>query len=178
MVQADDPAPAEVLEISREPRLSDRDRRLLVAVLAVLCVAGLVAWRADVRARDRDEGSVAACRAAALRADQRASNTVAYMVLEIDPVLWKVPSGPRRDGLVALVAEAAARAVPGVRRALQLCRRTSVAWLHRKLSRKRQGYIDYLDARVHRLEEVAADGNAYYQAQPRLAWLRDTAFGT
>jgi len=106
----------------------------------------------------------------------RASTTVAYMVQEVAPALYKV-SEQRLDGLVALVAQAAGRALPGVRRALALCRSTSVEWWHRDLVHQRASYIDYLDARVVRLEDVASDGHHYYQDQPRLAALRDRAFG-
>jgi hypothetical protein len=174
-VQAD-PDSVEVLEKDGGPRLSPRGLRVLVAVVAVLCVAGLAAWRTDARSRDHDERAVAACRDAALRADLRASTTVGYMVQEVAPVLWKL-SGERQDGLVALVAEAAGRALPGVRRALAGCRRTSVDWWHRGLVRQRASYVDYLDARVRRLEDVESDGHHYYQDQPRLAALRDQAFG-
>jgi hypothetical protein len=176
-VQAEDLAQVEVIEVGGGPRLSARGRRALVAVIAVLCVGGVVAWRVDAGSRDHDERAVAACRDAALRADLRASSLVGFMVRELDPVLWKVPEGPRRDGLVALVAEAAARALPGVRKALAFCRRTGVAWLHRDLVHRRDRYVNYLDARVRRLEDVAANGHSYYRDQPRLAALRDEAFG-
>src|SRR6188472_1367705 len=96
------------------PRLSARGRRALVVAVAVLCVVGVVAWRVDARSRDRDEQAVAACRDTGLRADARASDLVGYMVHEVDPVLYKIPEGPRRDGIVALVAGAASRALPGV----------------------------------------------------------------
>jgi hypothetical protein len=171
-----DPAPVEVLEKDGGSRLSARGRRLLVAVIAVLCIAGVVAWRVDARARDHDERAVTACHDAALNADVRASTTVAYMVQEVAPALYKV-SEQRRDGLVALVAQAAGRALPGVRKALAVCRATSVEWWHRDLVDQRASYIDYLDARVLRLEDVAADGHHYYRDQPRLAALRDRAFG-
>jgi hypothetical protein len=174
-VQAE-PAPVEVLERDGGPRLSRRNRRVLVALVAVLCVVGVVAWRVDARARAQDERAVAACHDAALEADVRASTTVAYMVQEVAPALYKV-SEDRLDGLVALVAQAAGRAVPGVRRALAVCRSTSVDWWHRSLARQRASYIDYLDARVRRLEDVAGDGRRYYRDQPQLAALRDRAFG-
>ena len=177
-MQAEDPAQVEVIEVGGGPRLSARARPALVAVIAVLCVAGIVAWRVDAGSRDHDERAVSACRDAALHADVRASDLVGFMVRELDPILWKVPEGPRRDGLVALVAEAAARALPAVREALAICRRTGVAWLHRELVHRRDRYVDYLDARVRRLEDVAADGHSYYRDQPRLAALRDEAFGT
>jgi hypothetical protein len=147
-----------------------------VVVVAVLCVAAVVAWQVDARSRDRDERAVAACHNAALNADVRASTTVGYMVQEVAPALYKV-SEQRRDGLVALVAQAAGRALPGVRKALAYCRGTSVDWWHRDLVHQRSSYIDYLDARVVRLEDVAADGHHYYRDQPRLAALRDRAFG-
>jgi hypothetical protein len=173
----DDPAPVEVLEKDGGPRLSARSRRVLVVVVAVLCVAGVVAWRADARSRNHDERVVAACHDAALRADLRASTTVAYMVQEVAPVLYKV-SEERVNGLVALVAQAAARAVPGVQKALAVCRSASVRWWHRDLVHQRASYVDYLDARVRRLEDVAGDGHRYYRDQPQLAALRDRAFGT
>lgn len=176
-MQADDPAPVEVLEVGERGRLSTRSRRALVAVLAVLCLAGLVAWRVDARVRDRDEQAVAACHDTALRADLRASGMVLAMVQYIEPALYGVPAD-RRDGLVAVVADAANRALPGVRRALLACRSTSVAWLHRDLTGRRAAYIDYLDARVRRLEAVAADGHTYYRNQPHLAELRARAFDT
>jgi hypothetical protein len=160
------------------PRLSARGRRILVLVIAVLCVTAVVAWRVDARSRDRDERAVAACADAALRADVRASALVGYMVHEVDPVLYKIPEGPRRDGIVELVAGAADRALPGVQTALALCRRTQVAWVHRTLVRRRDSYVDYLAARVRRLEEVAANGHSYYRDQPELAALRAEAFGT
>ena len=75
-----DPAPVEVLEKDTGPGLSARGRRVLVAVVAVLCLAGVVAWRVDARSRDHDEQAVAACHDVALAADVRASTTVAYMV--------------------------------------------------------------------------------------------------
>jgi hypothetical protein len=171
-----DPAPVEVLEKPGGRGLSATGRRVLVAAIAVLCVVGLVAWRVDAQARVRDERAVAACHDTALNADVRASTTVAYMVQEVAPALYKV-SAQRRDGLVVLVAEAAARALPGVRKALVFCRGTSVDWWHRDLAHQRTSYIDYLDARVVRLEDVAADGHHYYRDQPRLAVLRDRAFG-
>jgi hypothetical protein len=176
-VQADDPAPAEVLEKVGGPGLSARGRRVLVAVLAVVCLAGVVGWWVDARSRDHDERAVAACHDATLSADLRASSTVGYMVQEVAPALYKV-SDARRDGLVALVAEAAGSALPGVRKALALCRSRSVAWWHRDLAHQRGAYIDYLEARVRRLEDVAGDGHHYYRDQPRLAALRDRAFGT
>jgi hypothetical protein len=172
-----DPAPVEVLQKDGGPDLSPRARRVLATALVVLCVACVVAWRADVRARDHDERAVAACHDAALNADVRASTTVGYMVQEVAPALYKV-SEERQDGLVALVAQAADRALPGVRKALDLCRRTTVDWWHRGLAHQRASYIDYLDARVRRLEDIAADGHHYYRDQPRLAALRDRAFGT
>jgi hypothetical protein len=171
-----DPAPVEVLEKDGGPGLSAHGRRWLVAAIAVLCVAAVVAWQLDARSRDHDERAVAACHDAALNADLRASTTVAYMVQEVAPALYKV-SEQRRDGLVALVAQAAGRALPGVRKALAFCRSTSVGWWHRDLVHQRSSYIDYLDARVVRLEDVAADGHHYYRDQPRLAALRDRAFG-
>jgi hypothetical protein len=58
-----------------------------------------------------------------------------------------------------------------------VCRDTEVWGVHRSLSERRSAYVDYLDARVRRLEEVAADGHSYYRDQPRLAALRDAAFG-
>lgn len=177
-MQASDPAPAEVLEMDGGPRLSAHRRRVLLVAAAVLCVVGVVAWRVDARSRDHDERAVAACHDAALRADVRASDLVGYMVHEVDPVLYKVPAGPRRDGIVALVAGAASRSLPGVRNALARCRATDVAWPHRTLVHRRDSYIDYLTARVSRLEEVAADGHAYYHDQPQLAALRERAFGT
>jgi len=176
-VEASDPAPAEVLEMDGGPRLSALGRRVLIVVVVVLCLAGVVAWRVDARSRDRDERAVAACGEAALRADVRASELVGYMVHEVDPVLYKIPEGPRRDGIVALVAGSADRALPGVRRALTLCRSTHVAWVHRTLVHQRDSYVDYLAARVRRLEEVAANGHSYYHDQPQLAALRDEAFG-
>jgi hypothetical protein len=171
-----DPAPVEVIEEEGGPPLSARGRRVLVAVVAVLCVAGLLAWRADARSRDHDERAVTACHDVALAADLRASTTVAYMVQEVAPALYKV-SFERRVGLVALVAQAADRALPGIEQALAVCRSTSVGWWHRDLVHQRASYIDYLDARVSRLEDVASDGSHYYQDQPRLAVLRDRAFG-
>jgi hypothetical protein len=177
VVQADDLAQVEVLQKDGGPRLSARGRRLLVVAAAVLCVVGVVAWRVDARVRDRDEQAVAACHDAALQADTRASGMVLAMVQYIEPALYAVPAD-RRDGLVAVVAEAANRALPGLRRALQTCRGTSVAWLHRDLTGRRAAYIDYLDARIRRLEAVAADGNTYYRNQPHLAELRARAFDT
>ncbi|HEX5088128.1 MAG TPA: hypothetical protein VFV89_09990 [Nocardioides sp.] len=176
-MQVSDPAPAEVLEMDGGPRLSARGRRVLVVVVAVLCVVGVVGWRVDARSRDRDERAVSACRTAALRADARASGLVGYMVHEVDPVLYKIPAGPRRDGIVKLVADAAGRGLPGVRRALALCRATDVAWPHRTLRHRRDSYVDYLVARVRRLEEIAANGHSYYRDQPQLALLRERAFG-
>jgi hypothetical protein len=149
----------------------------VAAVVVVACLVAVVAWRVDARSRDRDEGAVAACGEAALRADARATSAVLAMVLYIDPALYVVPA-ERRPGLVAVVADAAQRVLPGVRRALDLCRRTEVAWLHRDLTQRRTRYVDYLAARVRRLEEVAANGESYYRDQPRLAELRDRAFGT
>ena len=175
-MQADDPGAVEVLERDGPPGLSGRSRRVLVVLVATLCVLGVVAWRVDVRSRDRDEAAVAACHDAALAADLRASSTVAYMVQEVAPALYKV-SAERRDGLVVLVAQAAGRALPGVRTALAACRATSVAWWHRGLVDRRAAYIDYLKARVTRLEDVAGDGSHYYRDQPRLSALRDRAFG-
>jgi hypothetical protein len=177
-VEASDPAPAEVLEMDGGPRLSDRGRRLLVVVAALLCVAGVVGWRVDARSRDHDQRAVAACGDTALRADVRASDLVGYMVHEVDPVLYKIPEGSRRDGIVKLVADAAGRALPGVRKALSMCRSTHVAWPHRTLAHRRDSYVDYLTARVRRLEEIAANGHNYYRDQPKLAALRDQAFGT
>jgi hypothetical protein len=178
VVQASDPAPAEVLEMDGGPRLSARSRWVLVVAVAVLCVVGVAAWRVDARSRDRDERAVTACHDAALRADLRASDLVGYMVHEVDPVIYKVPEGPRRDGIVALVAGAAGRALPTVRKALAQCRATEVAWPHRTLVHQRDSYIDYLTARVRRLEEVAANGHSYYHDQPELGALRNRAFGT
>jgi hypothetical protein len=175
VVEADDPAHGEVLEVGDDRRLSARARRVLVALLAVGCLAGLVAWQVDARARDRDERAVDACHDAALRADTRATSVVLAMVQYIEPALYVVPA-ERRDGLVAVVAEAANRALPGVRRALLVCRGTSVGWLHRDLTQRRARYVDYLEARVRRLEEVAADGQSYYRNQPHLGELRALAF--
>jgi hypothetical protein len=178
-VQADDTdgaAPVEVLERDGAPGLSARSRRVLILLGAALCVLGVVAWRVDARARDRDERAVAACHDTALAADVRASSTVAYMVYEVEPALYKV-SEVRRDGLVVLVAQAADRALPGVQRALSVCRGTNVAWWHRELNGQRTAYVDYLQARVTRLKDIASDGSHYYQDQPRLAALRDRAFG-
>jgi hypothetical protein len=171
-----DPAPVEVLEKDGGPRLSANGRRWLVAALAIVCVLGVVAWRVDARSRDHDERTVAVCHDAALAADIRASTTVAYMVQEVAPALYKV-SEQRQDGLVALVAQAAGRALPGIRKALATCRSTSVRWWHRDLVHQRASYVDYLEARVRRLEDVAADGHHYYRDQPRLAALRAHAFG-
>ena len=171
-----DPAAVEVLEKDGGPGLSPARRRALVALVALLCLAGVLAWCVDDRARHSDERAVTACHDAALDADVRASLTVAYMVQEVAPALYKV-SAQRRDGLVALVAAAAGRALPGLRRALALCRSTGVEWWHRGLARHRAAYVDYLDARVRRLEDVQADGSHYYHDQPRLASLRDRAFG-
>ena len=170
-------APAEVLDVGRDRRgLSPRGRRVLVGLLAVLVVAGLVGWRVDAAAREREERAVAECEEAALRADERAAQTLGFMVRHIEPALYVVPAGPRRDGLVTLVADAAERSLPPVRRALAVCRETSVAWLHRGLAEQRAAYVDYLEARVRRLEEVAADGHTYYRDQPQLAALRRAAF--
>jgi hypothetical protein len=174
---ADDPAPAEVLEVGDRRRLSSRSRRVLVVALAVLGLVGLVAWRVDASVRKGDEQAVAACHDLALQADNRAAGMVLAMVQYIEPALYGVPAD-RRAGLVAVVADAADRALPGVRRALLACRSTSVAWLHRDLVQRRAAYIDYLEARVRRLEEVAADGHTYYRNQPHLAALRARAFDT
>lgn len=171
-----DPAGAEVMELGRDRRMSSRTRRALVAVLVVVAVLGAGAWLADTRVRDGDERAVAACRDAATQADVRASSVVGFMVQYVEPSLYAVPEGPRRDGLVALVADAASRALPSVRAALDRCRGTAVRWWHLDLADRRAAYVDYLDARVQRLEEVAADGHAYYHDQPRLAELRARAF--
>src|SRR5205085_9943603 len=101
--------------------LSQRGRRVLVALVVVACLVALVGWRVDARVRDRDERAVEACGEAALRADTRATSAVLAMVLYVDPALYIV-SADRRPGLVAVVADAAQRELPGVERALTLCR--------------------------------------------------------
>jgi hypothetical protein len=177
-VQADESGQVEVLEVGHRPRWSRTTRRLLLALLVVVCLLGGMAWLVDAQAREGEERAVAQCRQAAVRADTRASATVGFMVTFVEPALWKVPRGDRYDGLVALVAQAAARSLPQVRAALEQCRRTSVDWWHGDLADRRSAYLAYLDARVRRLEQVAADGHSYYRDQPRLAELRDAAFGT
>jgi hypothetical protein len=176
-MQADDPAGSEVLEVGERPPTSARRRMVLAVTLVVLCVSGALAWRTDGVSREDDARAVEACREAALRADLRASNQVGYMGREVDQVLYKLPDGPQREGLLALVAKTAARTLPGMRSALARCRGSGVVWWHRDLGGRLAAYVDYLAARVRRLEQIAADGESYYRDQPRLAALRDKAFG-
>jgi hypothetical protein len=172
--------PADVLDVGarrpRERRLPPRTRRVLVGVLAAGCLAGGTAWLVDDRARAGEERALADCHDRALRADLRASTLLANMVAYVAPALYVVPA-ERRAGLVGPVARAAADGLPGVDAALERCASTHVGRLHGDLADRRSAYVDYLEARVRRLEEVAADATSYYREQPGLEELRARAFG-
>ncbi|WP_121255772.1 hypothetical protein [Nocardioides ferulae] len=175
----EDAAGAEVLErAGREPRLTSRGRRWVAASMALLAVAGAALWLVEERVRGRDERAVAACRDVAQAADNRSLVTVGFMVDHVEPALLAVREEARRKGLVALVAEAAQRAEPGVVAAVAECERqdTPAPW-HPGLRSRRAAYLDYLDARLRWLRLIAADGQAYYRDRPWLAAAREAAFG-
>lgn len=172
--------PIDVLDVgARRPRrrLTPRTRRVLVGTLAGACLVGGTGWLADSHARADEERALAACHDAALRADTRATTLLASMVAYVQPALYIVRAPERRAGLVAPVARAAADGLPGLEAALQRCAGTDVGRLHRDLADRRSAYVDYLEASVRWLRQVAADGEAYYRDQPQLAGLRDRAFG-
>jgi hypothetical protein len=177
-MQTPAPTEVEVLDVGapRPPRLGARARRLLLGGLALVCVLGVLAWWADARARDAEAQSLAGCHEQALRADTRASTLLANMVAYVAPALSAVPAA-RRAGVVGPVARAAADGLPAVDAALARCAGLHVDRWHGDLSERRGAYVDYLTARVRRLEDVAADGAAYYREQPTLAQLRARAFG-
>lgn len=178
------PGPAEVLEApGRPPRFTPRTRRALAGVLALMCVLGVAAWWLDARVRDSEARALAACHDQALRADDRATTLLANMVAYIAPAIYTLPVERRTDVAGPVLARAAADGLPGVDAALERCASVHVGRLHRDLAERRGAYVDYLAARVERLETVAADGTAYYRdyphhrGQPRLAELRARAFG-
>jgi hypothetical protein len=177
-MQTPGPAEAEVLEAAgRPPRFTPRTRRAFAGVLALVCVLGVAAWWVDARFRDSEARAVAACHDQALRADDHATTLLANMVAYIAPAIYTLPVERRTDVAGPVLARAAADGLPGIEAALERCSGTHVGRFHRDLADRRSAYVDYLEARVQRLREVAADGEAYYRPQPRLAGLRDRAFG-
>lgn len=178
-MQTPAPAEVEVLDVGapHPPRLGGRARRALLGGLVLACVLGALAWRIDARARDAEARALAACHDQALRADDRATTLLANMVAYIAPAIYTLPVERRTDVAGPVLARAAADGLPGVDAALERCAGVHVGRLHRDLAERRGAYVDYLTARVERLETVAADGAAYYREQSQLSGLRARAFG-
>ncbi|MEV7428071.1 hypothetical protein AB0N29_00515 [Nocardioides sp. NPDC092400] len=163
-------------EVLDQPgRAPVRRRTWALLGAGALVLAG--AWAVDHGLRGQEEQAVAACREQAVAATGRTDRSMAMIRAYVQPALLSVPAGSSQDGFYDLVAEQAREAVPAVREALATCRGADVLAVHRGLREQRGAYVAHLAARADWLEEVGADGRAYYRDRPELALLREAAFG-
>ena len=164
-----------------DPRVVRR-RRLVVAALALLLLAGLAVAAVDARRRDSETAQVESCGEAARAATQRSDTVLAAMVDYLRPALAAIPESSGRDSFYALLAGEAARVRPGLQRALAECRAVEVWSWHDDLREQRAAYVAHLAAQVGFTGDVAADGRVLYADDPeraeRLAELRARAFGS
>jgi hypothetical protein len=142
------------------PLLSHRARRLAAALaLPLILILALADWQ--VR---RHEGpQVDGCAEAALSATSMAEGRVAFMTRYVSPALASSPPRPLRRGLLAMISDVAAPAMPVVRRAQQRCEAVSVVPTHTRLRGVRTDCLRLLSTELSYLASVVADGRHTFE---------------
>jgi hypothetical protein len=162
-----EPGPARPRPIARRhgPRVS-------WALLALVLVAGSIAWYADAGTRGREADAMRACetqlRLASDHADYRMGLTTNYVL----PAAEGSGSGTH---LADLMAPRARRVLPRVERADHTCQRVSVRPWHFSLVARQHAATAYSGALVTLLQIVAAQGRRSFHDDATLLQLRNAA---
>ncbi|MFI7586531.1 hypothetical protein ACIB24_05595 [Spongisporangium articulatum] len=161
MTLADEPL--DVLASGREP---DRRRRAAVAFLVVTVLAlGVVGWAVDRHGRHAEFSALVACRDRAFAAIDDARGLTSSMAEYVRPSL-NFDTGVSSEGLYGMVAHAAAPAVPALSAAEAGCRTVRVRAWHGAQTRARDVLLSYVGAEASLYRATAADGHAFYGANP------------
>lgn len=162
---------AEVVESAPRSRPS---KRLVVVVVALVLVAGLVAWYADHRARVHEAAAVARCEQMLSDASARADVRLGAVANMLRPAMATV-EGIQQLHLADLMASPARQVLPRVQRAHRVCQTVSVRPWHFSLLERRDAATAYSGALVTLLQTVAAQGRAYFRDDSTLQRLRAAA---
>jgi hypothetical protein len=165
----------------RDPEVLDAQPRefwrpptwvLVVVVLAILVSAA--AWYGDRQARAHESEALGACQRELHNAAISSDLLMVSVATSIRPSL-ALTRGTRHAAVVGLMSRPARQLLPEVVGADQLCRAVSIHPWHRSLRARRDAATAYSAALAAKLQEVAADGSAYYHDDRSLRRLRRAA---
>lgn len=147
---------AELLDERREPL----PRRVLVVVGVLVVLVAAAGWLVDRRVAAREERALAACeRTADQRVDQ-AYAAVRSSLEYVRPVLSSSPPGDLREGMYAILSQAARGADVRLDDVRGDCADLEVVWVHGGLRERRDACVRRIDGHQALLRAIAADGAA------------------
>jgi hypothetical protein len=142
--------------------------------LALVVVAGGLAWYVDDQARSHEAVAVTACEHRLREASELSELRLGAMANYLRPALWTT-HGARQLHLADLMAEPASRVLAGVQRADRVCRAVSVRPWHFSLAARSNAAVAYSGALVTLVQAVAAQGRAYFHNDSTLRRLQAEA---
>jgi len=147
-------------------------RLLAVAVLAALLVSTV--WHVDQQARARESAALTACRQKVHNAAVSADLLLGAVAHNLRPLLNAAP-GEKKATVARTMSNPARELLPDVSDAARACRAISVLPWHRSLEGRRDAATAYSGALATKVQQIAADGLAFYRDEPSLRRLRRAA---
>jgi hypothetical protein len=148
-----------------------RPRRWLSLTLLVAVVVGSAAVYADHRTYVREAAAVTSCEHSLRVASALAERRMGLLAHYVEPA-QQTSAGARPLHLADLMAERAARVLPGAQRADLSCRAVAVRPWHFRLVARRDAERAYSGALVTLLQTVAAQGRRPFSDRATLVLLR------
>lgn len=167
-----DDAEPEVLDAV--PRELWRPPWWVVALVVVGVLVGGGAWNADRQARAHESVALARCQQELHDAVISSDLQLVSAAANIRPTL-AATTGRERARVLGQMSTPARRVMPDVVSADQLCRAVSVRFWHVSLTARHDAVTAYSSAVAAKLQEIVADGTAYYNDDSSLRRLRRAA---
>jgi hypothetical protein len=162
---------AEVLESAPRWRPS---RRAVGVVVALVVLAGCVAWYADHRTRTEESAAVSRCEQLLTHASGLADVRLGAVADMLRPAM-ATTEGVQQLHLADLMASPARQVLPRAQRAHRACQAVSLRPWHFSLVARRDAATAYSGALVTLLQTIAAQGRAYFRDDSTLQRLRSAA---
>ncbi len=147
-------------------------RLLAFAVLATLVAS--TAWHVDQQARARESAALAACHQKLRSAAVSADLLLGAVAHNLRPLLTAAPS-EKKATVARTMSNPARELLPEVSDAARACRAITVLPWHRSLDGRREAATAYSSALATKVQQIAADGRAFYRDEPSLRRLRRAA---